>query len=230
MTIWAAPLGQTINQGTRWTTSIDYTGGDMQPLPLKSGALIYTKYQYYNQKIISQIWITNQPEKFYRCGAFCISVPPLSGVGRPLTRPDEDCMQPSLSPDGKSIVMICTHQTQVSYLTLASFNGSSMGVRRNLITTQMTAQPTWAPDGSGIAYMAPAQLGAGFQLWFLPKPAYAPPPPSPVPSVVPTPGGPVGTPAPSPTPSPAPPPIVIKPIQITTNLGFDATSPIVWMP
>jgi hypothetical protein len=232
MTIWAVPLGQAINSGSarRWTTSIDYTGGDMQPLPLKSGALIYTKYQYYNQKIISQIWITNQPENQYYCGAFCISVPPGLGHGRPLTRPDEDCMQPSLSPDGRSIAMICTHQTQVSYLTLASFNGSSMGVRRNLITTQMVAQPTWAPDGSGIAYLAPAQLGAGFQLWFLPRLAYAPPPPSPVPTIVPTPGGPVGTPAPSPTPSPAPPKIVVKPIQITTNLGFDATSPMVWLP
>jgi hypothetical protein len=231
MTIWAVPLGQTINQGKQWTTSIDYTGGDMQPLPLKSGALIYTKYQYYNQRIISQIWISNVPEKQYYCGAFCISVPPgMTGVGRPLTRPDEDCMQPSLSPDGKTIAMICTHQTQVAYLTLASFNGSSMGVRRNLITTQMVAQPTWAPDGSGIAYLAPAQLGAGFQLWFLPKLAYAPPAPSPVPTIVPTPGGPVGTPAPSPTPSPAPPAIVVKPIQITTNLGFDATSPMVWLP
>jgi hypothetical protein len=231
MSIWAVPLGQTINQVRNpWTISIDYTGGDMQPLPLKSGALIYTKYQYYDQKIVSQIWITNEPEKQYYCGAFCMSVPPGPGHGRPLTRPDEDCMQPALSPDGKSIAMICTHQTQVSYLTIASFNGSSMGVRRNVITTQMVAQPTWSPDGSGIAYLAPAQQGAGFQLWFLPRLAYAPPPPSPVPTVVPTPGGPVGTPAPSPTPAAAPPPLVVKPIQITTNLGFDATSPMVWIP
>jgi hypothetical protein len=231
MTIWSVPLGQSItsNQARRWTTSIDYTGGDMQPLPLKSGALIYTKYQYYDQKIVSQIWITNQPEQQYYCGAFCISVPPGPGRGRPLTKPGEDCAQPALSPNGKTMAMICTYQTQVSYLTLASFNGSSLGARRSVVNNQLVAQPMWAPDGSGIAYLAPAQLGAGFQLWFLPKLAYAPPPPSPVPTVVPTPGGPVGTPGPSPTPSPAPPPIVVKPIQITTNLGFDATSPMVWI-
>jgi hypothetical protein len=231
MTIWSVPLGQSITSGLarRWTTSIDYTGGDMQPLPLKSGALIYTKYQYYNQKIVSQIWITNQPEIQYYCGAFCISVPPGPGRGRPLTKPEEDCAQPSLSPNGKTMAMICTYQTQVSYLTLASFNGSSLGARHTIIKNQLVAQPTWAPDSSGIAYLAPAQLGTGFQLWFLPKLAYAPPPPSPIPTVVPTPGGPVGTPAPSPTPSLAPPPIVVKPIQLTTNLGFDATSPMVWI-
>ena len=230
MSIWAIPIGQNITAGKLWTVSIDYTGGDMQPLPLKSGGLIYTKYLYYNSRIVSQIWITNQPETFYRCGSFCIDVPPGPGHGRPLTTPEEDCAQPSLSPNGRTMAMICTHQTQVSYLALASWNGSSMGARHNVITNQLVAQPTWAPDGSGIAYLAPAQLGQGFQLWFLSKLAYAPPPPSPVPTVVPTPGGPVSSPLPSPTPSAAPPPVVIKPVQMTANLAFDATSPMVWIP
>jgi hypothetical protein len=230
LSIWAVPLGQNISRGRLWTIAIDYTGGDVQPLPLKSGGLIYTKFLYDNQKIISQLWITNQPEAFYSCGGFCISVPPGPGHGRPLTRPDEDCAQPSLSPNGKTLAMICTHQTQESFLTMASFNGSTLGPRRSVIANQLVAQPRWAPDGSGVAYLAPAKLGAGFQLWFLPSLAYAPPPPSPVPTVVPTPGGPVGSPFPSPTPSPAPPPVVVKPIQITANLGLDATSPMVWIP
>jgi hypothetical protein len=124
------------------------------------------------------------------------------------------------------MAMICTHGTQVSYLAIASFNGSTLGPRRNLITNQLVAQPTWAPDGTGIAYLAPAVVGTGFQLWWLPKNAYAPPPPSPVPTVIPTPGGPY----PTPTPSPVPTPIPVKPIAITTNLGFDATSPMAWLP
>ena len=118
--------------------------------------------------------------------------------------------------------MICTHQTQVSYLVLASFNGSSLGARRNLITNQLVAQPTWAPDSTGIAYLAPAQLGQGFQLWFLPKAAYAPASPSPVPSASPTPSAPAASPSPTT-------PVVVRPIKITSNLGFDATSPIVWI-
>jgi hypothetical protein len=214
MSIWSMPLGGTIQQGKLWTISNDYTGGDMQPLPLASGALIYTKFLVGpDLKLVGQIWLTTQP----------------GSIGKPLTKPDEDCMQPSLSPNGKTIAMICTHETQVSILTTATFNGSTLGPRRNLITRQLVAQPTWAPDGSGIAYLAPAVLGAGFQLWFLPKAAYAPPPPSPVASVIPTPGGPITGPIPTPTPSPVPTPVVIRPIQITTNLGFDATSPMVWI-
>jgi len=221
MTIWAMPIGKPISQATRWTTAIDYTGGDMQPLPLPSGALMYTKFLYYNQRIVSQIWITNKPEQQYYCGAFCITVPPGPDHGTPLTAPDEDCSQPSLSPNGKAIAMICTHETQVSYLALAAFNGHTLGPRRNLITNQLVAQPTWAPDSSGIAYLAPAQLGSGFQLWWLPKGAFALPSATPTPT--PTPG------APTPTPSPVA-PVSNKPVQMTTNLGFDATSPMAWIP
>lgn len=198
MSIWAIPLGGTIQQGRLWTNSVDYTGGDIQPLPLATGALIYTKYLYGpDLKLVGQIWLTT------RAGA----------IGTPLTGPDEDCAQPSLSPNGRTIAMICTHESQVSYLALASFNGSTLGPRRNLITNQLVAQPTWAPDGSGIAYLAPAVVGAGFQLWWLPQAAYAQP-----------------TPSPTRTPTPSPTPIPVKPVQITTNLGFDATSPMVWIP
>jgi hypothetical protein len=215
MSIWAVPLGGTIRQGRLWTISNDYTGGDIQPLPLASGALIYTKYFIGpNGRVVGAIWLTTQ------AGA----------VGRPLTHSDEDCAQPSLSPNGRIMAMICTHDAQVSYLTLASFNGSSLGTRRILISNQLAAQPTWAPDSSGIAYLAPKVIGAGFQLWWLPKAAYAPPPPSPVPTPTPGGGGPVNGPISTPTPAPVPTPIPVKPIQMTTDLGFDATSPMVWIP
>jgi hypothetical protein len=219
MSIWGMPVGKTMSQARLWSVSIDYTGGDMEPLPLPSGALMYTKFLYFDQHIVSQIWITNQPEIPYRCGSFCISVPPGPGHGRPLTRPEEDCAQPSLSPDGRTVAMICTHETQESYLVLAPFNGrtGTLGTPRNVITKQLVAQPTWAPDGSGIAYLAPALAGAGFQLWWLPRAAYVAPAPSPVPSA-------------SAIPTTAPAQIPAKPVEITTNLGFDATSPIAWIP
>jgi WD40 repeat protein len=224
MSIWAVPIGKTISQGRLWSNAIDYTGGDMQPLPLRSGALIYTKYLYFNQKIVSQIWITNQPETPFSCGGFCISVPPGPGHGTPLTKPEEDCSQPSLSPDGRTMAMICSHETQVSYLAIASFNGHAFGPRHDLITRQLVAQPTWAPDGSGIAYLAPAVVGSGFQLWWLPRAAYARPIPSPVPTVAP------GVSSPSPTPTPASPSVPVRPVQMTANVSLDATSPIAWIP
>ena len=89
---------------------------------------------------------------------------------------------------------------------------------------QLVAQPVWAPDGSGIAYFAPGVAAGPFQLWFLPKAAYVAPPPAPPPT--PTPGGPHNGPLPSPSPTPAP--LPVKPIQVTTNDGFDATSPMAW--
>jgi len=231
MSIWAMPVGGSFAQARLWTVSIDYTGGDMAPLPLPSGGIIYTKYLYNNAKIVSEVWLSPGPERDYGCYPLCIEPPPgQSGIGRALTIPAEDCSQPSLSPDHKTIAMICSRQTQASYLTLATFNGSKLGPRRYVITNQLVAQPTWAPDGSGIAYLAPAQLGQGFQLWFLPKLAYAPPTPSPLPVQVPTPGGPVNSPGPIPSPTAAPPAVVVKPVQITTSLAFDATSPLAWIP
>jgi Tol biopolymer transport system component len=234
MSIWSMPLGGSITRGKLWSISIDYTGGDIQPLPLKGGALIYTKYSYGPScsGLESQIWITNQPEQAYGGARVCY---PPAGVshGRALTSPSEGCAQPTLSPDGKTMAMICTHKTQVSYLELASWNGSRLGARRIIVGNQLVAQPTWAPDGTGLAYLAPAQLGAGFQLWWLPKAGYEVPKPAPSPSASaaasPSPGrkaSPSPTPKASPKPSPSPTPAA--PIQVTNDLGFDASSPIAW--
>ena len=206
LSIWAMPYTGTIAQGRLWTNAADYAGGDVQPLPV-GGGVIYTKYDYGpDEKLVGRLWYTNRAY----------------GAGKPLTDPAEDCRNPALSPDGRQVAMVCTYEKQVSYLTVASWNGSTLGPRRTLISNQLVAQPVWAPDSSGIAYLAPG-VGAGpFQLWFLPRAAYAPPP---VPTPTPTPGGPHN--GMLPTPAAAPPPVV-KPIQITTNNGFDATSPIAW--
>jgi hypothetical protein len=214
MSVWAIPVGGTVRQGRSWTNPNSYTGGDMQPVPLPSGGAIYTKYSYDSDgDRVGQLWYTN------RAGS----------AGKALTTSAADCAQASLSPDRQNIAMICTYKKQISYLTVATWNGSSLGALKTLVSDQLVAQPTWAPDGSGIAYLAPGGPAAPFQLWFLPRNAYNPPPPSPIPTPVPTPGGPHNGPLPSATPTVAPPAPKINPIQLTTNLGFDATSPIGWL-
>ena len=213
MAVWAVPVGGSIRQGRAWTTANSYTGGDMQPIVVPGG-IIYTKYTYDSDgNRVGQLWFTNRARS----------------AGRALTSTAAGCLEPSLSPDGHSIAMVCTYQKQVSYLTIASWNGSSLGGLQTVVSDQLVAEPIWAPDGTGIAYLAPGGPASPFQLWFLPKNAYNPPPPSPVPTPTPTPGGPHNGPLPNPTPVtlPAPPPV--KPIQITSNLGFDATSPLAWL-
>ena len=132
----------------------------MQPVPA-SGGIIYTKYSYdADDNRVGQLWFTN------RAGS----------AGKALTSTAADCAQPSLSPDGHNIAMICTYKKQISYLTIATWNGSSLGGLKTVISDQLVAQPIWAPDGSGIAYLAPGGPTGPFQLWFLPKNAYNPPP------------------------------------------------------
>lgn len=208
--IWSMPFNGSQRQARLWTNSNLGTGGDVQPIPVPQGGVIYTKYDYDKDgRLSAQLWYTNRQYSY----------------GRPLTDLSEDCRSPSLSPDGTQLAMICTYVKQVSYLTVASWNGSTLGPRRNVVTDQMVAQPVWAPDGSGIAYLAPAEADGPFQLWWLPKQGYTPPPPPPVPT--PTPGGPHNGPLPSPTAPPPPPPV--KPTEVTTNDGFDATSPLAWL-
>jgi hypothetical protein len=215
LSIWAVPFTAPINQGRSWTNPNDYTGGDIEPLPLSSGAVIYTKFSYDSDgNRVGQLWYTN------RAGS----------AGHGLTTTGDDCMEPALSPDQHEIAMICTYGKQISHLVIASFDGSNIGPLQAVVTDQLVAQPVWAPDGSGIAYLAPSAPDGPFQLWFLPRLAYHPPVPSPIPTPLPTPGGPYTGVLPTPTPIPPPPPIVIKPIQMTTNLGLDATSPMTWAP
>jgi hypothetical protein len=213
LAVWAVPLGAQIRQGRDWTTANNYTGGDVQPVPVPGG-IIYTKYTYdENGNRAGQLWFTN------RAGS----------LGHALTPTGAACLQPAISPDGGHVAMICTFQKQVSDLTIATWDGSSLTGFQTVIADQLVSEPIWAPDGSGIAYLAPGGPAAPFQLWFLPKNAYAPPPPSPIPTPSPTPGGPHNGPLPSPTPSPAPAVPVVKPVQVTFNLGFDATSPLAWL-
>ena len=207
--IYSMPFGGNVGQARPWTDGGYYSGGDQQPIPVPGG-VIFTKYTVQlDGRHTGQLWFLNRPNAY----------------GRALTSPDEDCRTPSMAPGGNQLAMVCTYNKQISYLTIASWDGANLGARQTVITDQLVAQPTWAPDGSGIAYLAPGVGSGPFQLWWLPKARYTAPPPAPPPT--PTPGGPHNGPLPTPTPPPPPPPV--KPVQVTTNNGFDATSPMAWL-
>ncbi|HEY1455459.1 MAG TPA: hypothetical protein VGG31_03110 [Candidatus Dormibacteraeota bacterium] len=209
LSVWAMPVGGTIRQGKLWTNAADYTGGDAQPVPAPGGGIVYTKYSYGLDGTLSgQLWFTNRAYS----------------AGRALTTPAEDCRDPAFSPSGTQVAMVCTYGKQLSELTIAPWSASTLGRRQTVISDQMVAQPVWAPDGSGLAYFAPGFADGPFQLWWLPSAAYTAPPPVPTPPA--TPGGPHNGPLPSPSAGP-PPPSTAR-IEVTTNLGFDATSPMSW--
>jgi WD40-like Beta Propeller Repeat len=219
LAVWSLPLGGSTNQMRKWTLPQGYTGGDLQPVPLPNGGVLYTKYSLdpTANKILSQIYLTT------RSGT----------VGQPLTPAADDCSQPSLSPDGQRLAMICTRGTQMANVEVAAFDGTNVGPRRVVVAGQLAAQPTWAPDSNGLVYLAAQGVTGHFQLW-LQQLAQRQPPPSaatmPVAAAArrartaaatPTPTPSPTVPTPTPTPLPAP-------VRLTTNLNFDATSTIAW--
>ena len=73
--------------------------------------------------------------------------------------------------------------------------GPTLGQQRVLVDGTLTAQPVCSPSGDGLIYLAPAETGANFQLWWLAGAGLEHPQ---------------------------------APVQVTTSLGFDATSRPVW--
>ena len=169
--------------GVLWTAPNQYTGGDTNPVPLRDGGLVYAKYSITDQGAVhSQIWLTSH------AGA----------VGVALTQPDEDCGQPALSTDNKSIAMICRHgQLQSTQLVMASFDSTAgtIGSETILVQGQLAASPAFSPDGRTIAFLAPVQQGGSFQLWTVPATSTSSPPAA---------------------------------HPITQSVGFDASAPPVW--
>jgi len=143
----------TASRPVDWTQPNQFTGGDVTPVPLKDGGLIYTKYSIDDQsQVHSQVWIQR------RAGS----------TGVALTSPDLGCTQPAISPDEKSVAMVCNRgSSQSAELDVASFDAASLtlGTPTTLVSGQLVASPAFAPDGKTIAFLAPSTHGGGFQLW-----------------------------------------------------------------
>jgi Tol biopolymer transport system component len=208
LAIYAMPSAGPQSRAREWTHPYFYTGGDTQPVPLRSGAVLYTRFNLSDTgPPLGQLWLTQRQ----------------GSLGTPLTSPEEDCGQPALSPAGTMVAMVCTAGTQSARLEVASFNGSALGPRRVLLDGQLCAAPTWAPDGAGLVYFAATGATGHFQLFYLSVPPTRAALPSTTPSA--SPSGPAAVvPKQSPTPSPTP----NLPVQISNELDFDPTAAPVW--
>ncbi|HYT11725.1 MAG TPA: hypothetical protein VEL12_02965 [Candidatus Nitrosopolaris sp.] len=137
----------------RWTQPNEYTGGDVYPIPLHAGGLIYTKYSIDQQSVVhSQVWVQ------VKRGT--------PGIG--LTRASDDCGQPALSSDETLIAMVCRHgELQSADLEVESFDASTLIVGHPNVVVRggLVAAPSFSPDGKLLAYYRPAEAGGPFQLW-----------------------------------------------------------------
>jgi Tol biopolymer transport system component len=143
----------------QWTVPNGYTGGDTDPAPLGDGGLIYTKYSIDDRsQVHSQVWFVAGPGQ----------------TGAALTPADENCSQPAVAPNQKTVAMICRHgELQSTDLVVAQFDETTqtLGPESVLVHGQLSTAPVFSPDGQTIAFLAPVQPGEAFQLWTVPAAA-----------------------------------------------------------
>ena len=194
LSIWSMPISGTQSQGRRWSDPYWYTGGDTSPIPMSDG-VVFVRHSIDNTTTVhSQIYFQARP----------------LAIAKALTPAADDCTEPTLSPNGQQLAVVCSHGGRVTTLEVASFNDGTLGTRRVLLQGGLYASPAWSPDGSAVAYYAPAGVTGHFELWYLSVPAQ-----------------PAASPAASATalvfPTAAP-----SPIQVTQGVDLTATSPPAW--
>lgn len=152
LAIFASPVDAN-GRAVEWTQPNNYTGGDVGPLPLRDGGLIYTRYSIDDSfQVHGQIWVQKRPQS----------------PGQALTPSELGCSEPALSPDEKLIAMVCNKgANQTAELDVATFDPTTLtlGSPAALVTGQLVASPAFSPDGKTIAFLAPSTPGGGFQLW-----------------------------------------------------------------
>lgn len=209
LSVWSMPLNGAQYQARRWSDPYWWSGGDVSPVPLASGGLLFVRHSIDQSTVVhSQI--------YYQARALALA--------KPLTSDTEDCSEPALSPDGTQLAMICSRGKQTTALEVAPFNGTAIGPARVLMEGGLYSSPVWSPDGKALAYYAPTGLTGHFQLWYLPLAVTPTPSPTAIAKASPsasTSGSASSIVAPTPTPAPVP-------VQVTEGVDLSATSPPVW--
>jgi Tol biopolymer transport system component len=151
LAIFATPTASW-RTSVQWSVPHPYTGGDVSPVPVQGG-LVYTKFWIDDQSMVhSQIWLQARPRS----------------QGIALSPKDVNCVQPAVSPDQKSIAMVCTRgQTQSTELDVAAYDATAatLGSLTTIVKGDLIASPAFSPDGKTVAYLAPVTTGGAFQLW-----------------------------------------------------------------
>lgn len=152
LAIYASPSAPSSRSSVQWSLPNEYTGGDVNPVPLRGGGLLYTKYSIDESfQVHSQIWVQKRPQT----------------AGQALTPPELGCGQAAVSADEKLLAMICTKgSNQSADLDVATFDPATLtlGSPATLVSG-LVASPSFSPDVKTVAYLAPSKPGGRFQLW-----------------------------------------------------------------
>ncbi len=153
LAIFSTRLNPQSSDAAQWTNPNQYTGGDVEPVPLQNGGLIYTKFSINEQSVVhSQVWFQAAP----------------GSAGISLTKPADDCAQPAVSKDETLVAMVCRHGgLESADLEVASLGVSppALGEPVVVMRGRLVASPAFSPDGKLLAFLTPAEPSGPFQLW-----------------------------------------------------------------
>jgi hypothetical protein len=157
--LWSAPLGAPFSigdtgvaGGTRWSVPDVYTGGDIEPVPLPSGGVLYSSYANTGKgTVVTVLGLQTGPNS------------PMQS----LTTPQQDCGAPAVAPDGVTVAMVCTNAGQSAELEIGTLEGNTLSPLRVLAANCLCNSPSWSPSGDNLLYMNAADPDGNFGLWYI---------------------------------------------------------------
>ena len=156
--LWLAPLSgavsigdQGVTGGTRWSVPDSYTGGDIEPVPLPDGNVLYSSYANTGKgTVVTVLGVQTGPRS-----------PMVS-----LTTPAQDCGAPAVAADGVTIAMVCD-LGQTADLEVATLNGTTLSTPRVVVAHCLCNAPSWSPSGDNLLYMNASNPDGNFGLWYI---------------------------------------------------------------
>jgi hypothetical protein len=157
--LWSAPLSGNLTIGgagtggaTRWSFPDKYTGGDIEPVPLPDGNLLYTSYANTGKgSVASVLGLQTSP------GSTMAS----------LTTPAQDCGAPAVAADGVTIAMVCTNRGQTANIEVATLAGTTLTGAHLVVANCLCNSPSWSSSGDNLLYMNASDPDGSFGLWYI---------------------------------------------------------------
>ena len=157
--LWSAPVGGAItigdsgvNGGTRWSVPDAYTGGDIEPIPLPDGDVLYASYANTGKGQVQSV--------------LGLQTGPRSRMVS-LTSPAQNCGTPAVAADGVTVAMICSNGGQSADLEVATLEGSTLSAPRVLVANCLCNSPSWSSSGANLLYMDASDPDGSFGLWYI---------------------------------------------------------------